>query len=186
MNNTFQLGDIGATKGKGVAAWLCRKLFIPRTDRYHYFLIGEYLPKDKDYIILESITSKGVTIGRLSWYRPGQYDVYRLGDPASQYLGRRAMIEATKFGRAHYDYFIPIKLLLGVMRLMLSFRFPPWLAQEIPYARDNRLLCTELVNEAYMAVGCPLVPRKVCPLPSAMQEAVGKGKLVKIFPMEVE
>lgn len=180
----FYPGDIGASKGKGIAAWLSKNLFWPQTDRFHYFLIGQYVPWDNDYLILESITSKGVTVGRLSWYPLEELEVYRIKDPDWQELGRRVIIEATKFGRFYYDYSLPFKLFAGAIRLIVTGHLPPWGAEALPYGKNSYFLCTELVNEAWGGVGRPIVPKGVAPLPSAFQRAVELDQLVKIFPTE--
>ncbi|GAH84387.1 unnamed protein product, partial [marine sediment metagenome] len=69
--------DIGATRGKGPLLWFSKNLIEPKTDRVHFFLIGEYLPWDDDYVILEAI-GKGIAVGRLSFYKPEDVEIYRV------------------------------------------------------------------------------------------------------------
>ena len=63
VNLELQTGDIGAVKGGGILGFLHCKLFAPETDRYHYFIIWRRLRND--WIILESLTDKGLAIGLL-------------------------------------------------------------------------------------------------------------------------
>lgn len=172
-------GDIGAVKGRGVAAWLSRKLFLPHTDRFHFFVIAEYVGLKKDWIIYESIASKGLSAGWLSWYSFDEVEIYRVPD---QSCGKLATLELILHGRALYDYFLPIKLFLGALRLVLTGRFPPWRPEQLPYGRDSRFLCTEAAAEAWRAVGYPIIPEGVCPLPAGFEQAIQEGKLVRIFP----
>lgn len=176
----FVAGDIGATKGKGIAGWLSKNLFIPHSDRFHFFLIAEPVDGEDDYIILESITSKGITVGRLSWYPLDELHVYRVKDPHWQALGRLAVLELTKYGRAGYDYLLPVKLLLGVLQLILKGKLPPWRPEQLPYGRNSRFLCTEAANESWRAVGYPIIPEGVCPLPAGFELALEEDRLVRI------
>ena len=64
---------------------------------------------------------------------------------------------------------------------MLKRDFPPWDIEEFEYHTDKMLLCTELVNEAWMRVGYPIVPRGVIPLPAAFKKAEEYGKIDLIF-----
>ena len=175
----FYPGDICATRATGFTGWLMRKLFRPWTDRWHFFLIiSDYIAWDEDYVILESTGCKGVTVGRLSWYRAQNIEVYRLNHPDWQDIGRQAAIAMTRYGRRGYDYLLPLKLLLSAVRLVLKGRFPPWEAPQLEYVRNARLICTEAVCEAYRMTGYPLVPESVCPLPSELERALRNGKLM--------
>ncbi len=82
--------DIGATRGSGPLLWLSQHLIEPKTDRIHFFVIGDYLPWDNDYVILESI-GKGIAVGRLSYYAPEDVEIYRvvLSETPEQCLGER-------------------------------------------------------------------------------------------------
>ncbi|GAI89440.1 unnamed protein product, partial [marine sediment metagenome] len=114
--------DIGATRGSGLLLWFSQHLIEPKTDRIHFFVIGDYLPWDNDYVILESI-GKGIAVGRLSYYRPEGVEIYRvvLSETPEQRLGnrkveeihelrKRAAAELTRVGRARYDYLLFAKL----------------------------------------------------------------------------
>lgn len=172
-------GDIVAQKGKGIVGWLSKNLFIPQTDRQHFFLVyGDLLD---DYMILESITSKGSTFGQLSWYNLEELEIYRLNDPEWRALGKEAIRFAVRQGRASFDYLLPFQLLASAVRLLLKGRLPPWRAGEFPYARNSHLICTELVNDSYRQAGRPIVPEGVCPLPSEFQRAIQDRKLIRIF-----
>lgn len=178
-------GDIGAVLAEGfakVAGLLSRKIFTPHTDLFHFFLIGDYIPEENDYVILEA-TPRGVMVGRLSWYEG--YRIFRVVDPDVRELGIRAARAATKYGRAYYDYLLFFKLLAGVMRclfrqLMNEGWFKAIRPAELPYARDSRFICTEIANEAWRLVGRPIVPKGVVPLPAGFIEALNSGKLVEV------
>jgi hypothetical protein len=174
-------GDIGATKGKGLVGWLSRKLLWPASDRLHFFLIGDYVPWEDDYVIFTSTASKGITVGRLSWHPLEEVEIYRPPWPVAR-LGRRAVYELTRHGMDPYDYVLIVKLALGALRLLLTGKLPPWRPRDFKYGRDSRFLCTEAANEAWRAVGYPIVADGVCPLPAAFKEAEMAGKIRRIYP----
>ncbi|GAI92573.1 unnamed protein product, partial [marine sediment metagenome] len=77
--------------------WLSRRLMEPETDRYHYGIILQKW--QEDYLILESI-SKGLSIGRLSFYEGADIKFYRVDCP--QGLRKAAPFELTRWGRSRY------------------------------------------------------------------------------------
>lgn len=182
--------DIGATRGKGPLLWFSKNLIEPKTDRVHFFLISDYLSWDNDYVILESI-GKGIAIGRLSFYKPEDVEIYRVNigrDPRlnalHKQLRRMAVAELTKVGRARYDYILIAQIALGALTLLFKGKLPPWRAEDFPYGRNKDYICTEAVVAAWRGVGKDLVPRGVVPLPSALKQALIDGKMRKIFPWE--
>lgn len=167
-------GDIGAVRATGLVGWLATHCFKPRTDRMHYFLIGQYLPQERDgagdYVIYESIASKGIAVGLLYYhYVDRGFDVkfYRIADPVARLKGEKVITEIFRQGRAKYDYFLAVKLFLGVLRLTLTGHLPPWDARMLKYGVNSAFLCTEAVN-LWKAVGHPIVPKGVPPLPSGV------------------
>lgn len=182
------LADIGATKGKGPLLWFSQNLIKPKTDRIHFFIIGDYIPWEDDYVILEAISS-GIRVGRLSFYEPAELEIYRvklgygeLGRVFGTELRRRASLELTKVGRARYDWVLFIQLALGGIGLLLRGKLPPWRPEQFPYGRDKKYICTEAAAEAWRGVGHPIIPEGVVPVPSAFIQALQEGKLRRVFP----
>jgi len=182
-------GDIAGVKGRGLLLWASQRLVKPKTDRLHFFVIGDYLPWDDDYVILES-TWKGITVGRLSFYKHEELEIYRVNlDPRLRglhmELRRRAAAELSRVGRAHYDYILIIQLLLGALVLLLKGKLPPWQSGEFPYGRDKSYICTEAAAESWRAVGHPIIPKGVVPTPAAFRQALMDNRMRIIFPKEV-
>ena len=180
--------DIGATRGKGPLLWFSQSLIEPKTDRVHFFLISNYLPWDDDYIILESI-GKGIAVGRLSFYKPEDVEIYRVNigtDPRMgelrKQLRRRAAAELTKVGRARYDFILILEIALGALTLLLRGKLPPWRAKDFPYGRDRKFICTEAANFGWRAVGHPIIKPGVVPLPAGYKQALIEHRIRKIFP----
>jgi len=180
--------DIGATKGKGPLLWFSRHLLEPKTDRIHFFVIGDYLPWDDDYVILESI-GKGIAVGRLSFYKPEDVEIYRVNlgpgplvPKLAHELRRRVAAELTRVGRARYDYILYIQLILGALSLLLRGKLPPWKPEQVPYGRNKAYICTEAARYGWRAVGHPIFPEGVAPTPSAFKQALIEKKMRKIFP----
>jgi hypothetical protein len=178
-------GDIGAVKGRGIFAWLSNKLLVPHTDRFHFFVIWDYLTWDKDYVILESI-GKGIAVGRLSFYNPDNIEIYRPvltgeEDPVGL-LGCKACAELTKKGRARYDYILYAQLLLGALRLMLSGKFPPYDPAQLPYGRNQDYVCTEAANYGWREVGHPIIEPGTVPVPAGYEKARILGEITQIYP----
>ncbi len=182
--------DIGATRGKGPLLWFSQHVIEPKTDRIHFFIIGDYLPWDDDYVILESIgKGKGIAVGRLSFYNPMDVEIYRvvlgrdprLGMPRRE-LRKRAAAELTRVGRARYDYILIAQIAFGALTLLLRGKLPPWRPEQFPYGRDRKYICTEAAAEAWRAVGHPIIPPGVVPLPAGFAQALQEGRIRKIFP----
>ena len=180
--------DIGATRGKGPLLWLSQNLLEPKTDRIHFFIIGDYLPWDDDYVILESI-GKGIAVGRLSFYKPEDVEIYRVNlghgplvPKLAFELRRRVAAELTRVGRARYDYILYIQLILGALSLLLRGKLPPWKPEQIPYGRNKAYICTEAARYGWRAVGHPIFPEGVAPTPSAFKQALIEKKMRRVFP----
>ena len=145
----LKTGDIFAVRGRGIFGWLHRKLLIPYTDRFHLGLLGDYVPEEDDWVILESI-DRGVAVGRLSFYNLEDLKFYT---PKDSTFGVQAALQATKHGRARYDYGLFLHIIYyGVKALITNYRryriFKAFY-YDIPNKTNARLICTELVGEAY-------------------------------------
>jgi len=180
--------DIGATRGKGPLLWFSQRLLEPKTDRIHFFIIGDYLPWDDDYVILESI-GKGIAVGRLSFYKPEDVEIYRVNlgsgplvHKLAHELRRRVAAELTRVGRARYDYILYIQLILGALSLLLRGKLPPWKPEQVPYGRNKAYICTEAARYGWRAVGHPIFPEGVAPTPSAFKQALIEKKMRMVFP----
>lgn len=195
MNRIYPIlypADIGATRGRGPLLWLSQHLIEPKTDRIHFFIIGDYLPWDNDYVILESI-GKGIAVGRLSFYKPEDVEIYRVVLGRDQRLGvlrpelrKRAAAELTRVGRARYDYILIAQIAFGALTLLLRGKLPPWRPDQFPYGRDQKYVCTEAANFCWRAVGHPIIPPGVVPLPAGFAQALQEGMIRKIFPRKKE
>lgn len=176
----LQSGDIGATRGRGPLGFLHRKLFAPATDRFHYLLIWKPY-RGGDWIILESI-SKGLSVGLLSWYK-GDIKYYRIDCPVE--IRKRAPLELVKWGRSKYDYFLVGKIIAGYFLVLLRVlitegRLRRIKAEELPYAKNSSLICSEAVQIGYLAAGFPIINPEIVPLPSAFREAELNGIIFEI------
>ncbi len=184
-------GDVFGIKGRGISGWACRHLITPPTDRFHFGVVGDYLPWDDDYVILESI-GKGIAVGRLSFYKPEDVEIYRVvlvGQTPDQRLGKlgtelrkRAAAELTRAGRARYDYILIAQIAFGALSLLLRGKLPPWRPEQFPYGRDRKYICTEAAAYCWRAVGHPIIPPGVVPLPAGFAQALQEGRIRKIFP----
>lgn len=173
-------GDIFCTKGEGIVGWISRNLMAPPTDRFHYGLVWEKV--DGDYLILESI-SKGIAIGRLSFYEGKDIKFYRVDCPKE--LREQAPIELTRWGRSLYDYLLFLKfaiqgIALFIKQLFTEGRFRRIRAEELTWVHNNSFLCTEAVDIAYDAVGVNIIPAETCPIPSAFKQAELDGRISEV------
>lgn len=176
-------GDIFGIKGKGLLRWLCERCLDPGTDRVHFGVVGDYLPWDDDYVILESI-GKGIAVGRLSFYAPEDIEIYRVVlnvDPDEEMLIRaQAAAELSRVGRARYDYILYAQLAFGALILLATRHLPPWKSEQFPYGRNKRYVCTEAAVEAWRGVGISIVPPRTVPTPASIKEALLNGKMRRV------
>ncbi len=164
-------GDIVVSSGRGWLSWLLRMAL--KSPCSHTFLIMRWEPSIGEYSIIESI-GKGVTIGLLSFYRNQRIAVLRPEIPAA--AGHLVVASAIRLGRARYDYrLIPriaLTLLLSRLRQLLpeSWKeFLDWI--RVPYWKNNRFICSELVVEAYARAGFHILPPGHIPLPSHIADS---------------
>lgn len=176
-------GDIGAGKGKKYSFpyRASQLLILPKTTRHHFFLLGEYIPDEDDYVILESI-NKGIAVGRLSFYKSEDIEIYRINDKDWKEIGKKATLALTKYGRARYDFILCIRLILSIPRLIIKHGFPPWLVQKLPYYSDGSFICTEAVRRGFKDTGHPIIEKGVLPIGASYKQAFKRGKLLRIFP----
>lgn len=177
----LQPGDVFATKGRGTTGWAVRRLLSPTMDRYHFGIIWKCLKGD-DFLILESI-SKGLAVGKLSWYQSTDVEFYRVECP--QELRIAAPGSLVDWGRAKYDYWLIGRILSGaavaLVRILLKeHRLRRLRAEDFPYGKNSALICTEAVDVAYDAVGVNLIPEGILPLPNAFRQAELDGRMRKV------
>lgn len=182
-NSAYLPGDIVGVPANHLLARLCRCAFRPHTDLFHWLIIYEYVVREDDYVILESI-SKGVVVGRLSRYRESGYRVFRPAVDNSD-LGKRACHELTRYGRNAYDWLVfltmPFDCLAVLFRQVITERrLRPIQPSELPYRPDQRLTCTEAANLGWTQAGYPIVPADVFPLPAAFVEAVRRHRIREV------
>lgn len=182
----YLAGDIGRVKATGlmskISSWMMRRIFVPDTEAFHHFVIRSFIPDESDYEIKEAISS-GVREGRLSWYK--DYEIYRLPVPEAVANGELACAKYSRHGRASYDYILFAKIFMGVIVvetkiLWHEHHFRKIHCAELPYARDNHFVCTEVAYEITWLMGAPILPWYVVSLPPAIQEVINAGGLVKV------
>lgn len=189
--------DIVGVKRKGFIGRLMKWAIYPPTQLFHFFIIGDYLPWDDDYVILESI-GKGIAVGRLSFYDPADLTIFRRVLPEGwipyddgtsqevvvthQFVRKKAAAELTRVGRARYDWLLILQTALYALSMILMGKLPPWYPELFPYGRNKAYICTEAVVAAWRAVGFPVVPENLIPVPSAIIMAVQDGRLEQIYP----
>jgi len=183
----LQVGDIFATKGRGIIGWVSRNLSSPRTDRFHYGILWKPL-EGGDFIILESLSSKGISVGKLSWYKGSDVKYYRVD--CDEDLRLAAPDGLVEWGRAKYDYWLIPKLLVGaviawVRILCKEHRLRKLKADDLSsiYSWDSRLLCTEATWVAYNSQGVNIISYGIPPLPSAFREAELEGRIHRVIPI---
>jgi len=183
----FQTGDIAATKGTGIGAWLSRKITAPVTDRSHHMLIGEWVKSQNDWRVYESIPSKGVSTCYLfESYSGVDIEVYRLNHPDAAKIGQKVVDTVPLYGRSPYDFFLPVKLVGGALKVwvcqMAHGHSPGRLrAEQLPWARDSRFICTELACRPWADLGYEIVPEGVVPIPSSIKQALVYGTLSLVW-----
>jgi len=199
-------GDIFAVKGSGPAAWACRNLIEPGTDRFHFGLI--WMPtEDGDRVILESqgegtmletiadiiihvITRKGavgqaVAIGSLSMYHGMDVRFFR---PVYVSADKRKHAPAALacYGRNSYGYSYITKMILSALGKWISIlwrekRFRRLYVFEVPYIMGEKaLICTVAPNVGYLLIGEVLLPVGVEATPNAYEQAVNDGVLKEL------
>uniref|UniRef100_A0A6M3L9K8 Uncharacterized protein n=1 Tax=viral metagenome TaxID=1070528 RepID=A0A6M3L9K8_9ZZZZ len=145
-------------------------------------MIGEYIPDDDDYVILESI-NKGIALGRLSMYQPEDMEIYKVNVDDWEALGKKATLALTRYGRCSYDFMLIIRLLIYAPIMLIKHGLPPWHPEELPYRRDNHFICTEAANRGWADIGYPFIPEGVIPMPASFKLALKRGRLLRVYPV---
>ena len=173
-------GDIFATEGRGIAGWVCRRVFTPDTDRFHHGLLWQKTA-DNDWITLESI-GKGIAVSRLSEYKSRDIKFYRVNCPDE--IRDKVCQELTKWGRYSYDYRLIIKIFLSILWVLLrnifTGKFGKITADSLPYAKDAHFICIEAVDLPYYHLEFTIIPPTRMPVPSAMKQAELAGIITEI------
>jgi hypothetical protein len=178
-------GDGVGVVGGGPMGWLSESQITPHTKLFHFFVIGDYIAEDDDYVILESI-GKGTAVGRLSWYADKRYTVFRMNDPNFAALGELAAERASVFGRRHYDYALYVKLFAWALgywtKELATGHWPPRPVrpEQIPYKTDRDFICIELYFAIWNLVGRRIRAHGHAPVPGEVIDAVHRGRLVVI------
>lgn len=186
MYPEFLPADIGAVVGSGPMRWASENMLVPHTDRIHHFLMGDYIPWDDDYVILESI-SKGIAVGRLSFYAPGSFEVYRrnldgLDAEAAMLVRKKVAADLTWKGRSRYDWMLYLQLFAGAVSLMARRQFPPYDPAQLPYGRNKSYICTEAANFGWRLEGYSVIETGVVPTPAGFRKALNEGILTRVYP----
>lgn len=178
-------GDGVGVQGGPPLGTISEKAIVPHTDLYHFFVIGDYIESEDDYVILESI-GKGTAVGRLSWYAGKRYTVFRMNDPDFVRLGKLATELASRYGRRHYDYGLYMKLFTWAAgywaKEILTGHIPPRpvTTDMIPYKTDRDFICIELYFEVWKLVGRRIRLHGCAPVPAEVINAVNRGVLAVI------
>lgn len=180
----LEAGDLFAVRGGWPTGWLSKIFFEPETDRFHYGLIWQKTRDGRDWIIIESI-GKGVAVGRLSMYLREDLKFYR-PTRIDQSIRAQAPVALTSLGRQKYDYLLVIKIGYGtlktwIMKSIMARRFVRVRAEDLPYAMNDTLICTEAADAGYMLAGAPLIPMSIPPLPCAFRQEELDGDLGEIL-----
>ena len=184
----IKCGDLVLVKKPGALGKLLDEWFIPGSAEMHLIVVGDYVPEENDFLIIESIPRHGVQIGRLSWYAkdtvrifrpsPDFVPLYFNGTPEE--LGVRAFHQATKYGKDKYDF----RIILTVVWITATICMRNWASgrgwhvsyTDFPNTRDQRVICTELGYEAYRDL-FPVVDSRYLPLPCNFIASYEKGLL---------
>jgi hypothetical protein len=174
MITPLRTGDIVGLAPKGFEK-LIDGLVSPKSNTHHHVLLGPYISEEEDWVVYESLCS-GVRVGRLRWYKDQRLRIYRLNEET----GSRAFSRASMYGRRGYDYILPAKLFIFGIGCWVRHGFKP-----IPYyllkdSPNSKLICTELVTEAYKP-DATIVPSGVAATPSAIESAMLDGILYLVF-----
>ena len=181
----LQAGDIVGIRGSrwNPLCWVSEHLTYPHSAYYHFLIVG-YL-RGAQRTIYESI-GKGVSIGFLDFYKGQEIVVYRIFAEDSAAIGKQVINIIPGYGRASYDYLLPIKLLAGALKVwgcqLVHLHLPTVLRPaSLPYAKDGQFICTELAVQPFADIGHPIVPPGVAPIPASIKEAEMRGRIEKVW-----
>jgi len=206
-NLRLESGDIFAVKGSGPAAWACRNLIEPPTDRFHFGIVWMGT-EDGDRVILESqgegtmletvvnifihiMVKKGavgqaISIGCLSMYEGMDLRFFR---PVYVEKEKRHHVPAALacYGRDSYGYDFIAKMIIGSLWKWAGImwrerRFRRLNVIEVPYVTEGKaLICTVAPDLGYMLVGEVILPVGITATPNAYEQALKDGVLEELF-----
>ena len=181
----LQPGDIIGVKGSkyNPIYWISEHCTYPHSKYYHFLMIGEL--RGSNRTIYESI-GKGVAIGFLDFYKGEDMIVYRIFAEDSASIGKQVVNRIPQYGRASYDFLLPVKLIAGALKVwscqLLHLHLPTALRPaSLAYAKNSRYICTELAVQPFADIGHPIVPPGVVPIPASIKEAQLRGRIVIVW-----
>ena len=174
-------GDIFARRARGPVKWLLKLSLYPPVDEDHFGIL--WMKVGDDFIILESIASKGLAVWKLSEDKHRHLNFYRVNCPYN--LRRKAPYSLITSGRAEYDWLLVARLALDAFRafwrmVFIERRLRRLRPSDFHYSKNKYLICTEAVVDAYRSVGVDIIPPGTAPVPNALKEAVRKGIMRRI------
>jgi hypothetical protein len=169
-------GNKASPLGRGSHA-----LFTPHTWWYHTAILGEYIPDENDYEILESIDS-GIRLGRLSFYKNRRFRLY-WPTGINMTVGESLRAKASKFGRLNYDYKFYFDLAIEVIRIQWTNlvrykRFFSIRVDELNVDKHVNFVCTRFSKEFWSLYSSEIpFPSTWAAIPAAYELAVEQMKL---------
>lgn len=176
MRIELKLADIVALE----ALWYQKPLthlVAPYTDKFHFLLLGEYIAEEDDWVIYESLMTKGMRVGRLSWYGGRNAQIFRA---ANKSFGELIVHEATIYGRSDYDHLLIFKLSGDVIGFWWKHgprRVPYYALRDRP---NSSLVCVELITKSYEKYW-RLVAKGIAASPSAIINAYHSGLIREVY-----
>ena len=188
--NIFKPGYIFGCKQNGGLGAIASRIFSPKTDRYHFGIIGEYNELFNDYSIVESmaygLVMKGVCHGWLSNYIGKDLEIYKVTEKNYESLGDYVYWNTLNFQNVTYDVGLFFKLPFGLLKCYINqiiheHSFRRIEVEELPYIRDKKLVCTEMANEAWWTFNYPIITPGVAAIPAAYKRAEQIGKIERVY-----
>ncbi len=179
---------VATRRGSDPLGWFCEHAFTPQTDRFHHFIIRQFVPEKDDYEYIESVNygliPKGMHHGLLFHdYTGKDVEIYQMDCPSE--LAALAPLELLAYGKTGYDFGFYGQLLIqvpGILAKMLRERRLRRLRPEdFHYHPNGAMNCVEAFWTAHNSVGVNLVPPDVPPMPAAYRQALLYGRMRLIF-----
>jgi len=181
----FWTGDIGVVIQDDIVARLQEKLITPTTRMFHMFLLVQYIPDERDWVIYESTPMAGVSIGRLSWYSGMHIMVFRpikhLSSIQTEFdmqWGQHAVMNSTKDGRKHYNFIIYIKIAYRLFNYC-GRHIKPAPYTIFPNDSNHTVVCTMFGNDAWKDI-CPIFDERYLPIPANFKQQWDEDKVALI------
>jgi len=176
MRTELKLADIVALQARGFQKPLTY-LTTPYTDKFHFLLLGQYVSEDDDWVIYEALISKGMRVGRLSWYGGQNAQIFRA---TNESFGELIVHEATIYGRSDYDHLLIFKLIGDAVGFWWKYgprKVPYYVLRDRP---NSGLLCTEVITKSYEKYW-RLVAEGIAASPSAIINAYYSGLIREVY-----